>query len=48
MTSTKSVNADVEKTILDLSVTIKEKRFLKADAAQNGLTVSGIIQNYKK
>lgn len=48
MTSRESVNVEVEKTTLTLSVTIEAKKFLKLYAAQNGLAVSGVIQNYIK
>ena len=35
-----------EKTTLNLSVTVEDKRFLKVYAAQNGTTISGILQDY--
>lgn len=35
-----------EKTTLNLSLTVEEKRFLKVYAAQNGTTVSSLIQDY--
>ena len=42
----KTTAAEAEKTTLNISLTVEEKKFLKVYAAQNGLTVSGIIQNY--
>jgi hypothetical protein len=35
-----------EKTTLNLSVTVEDKRFLKVYAAQNGTTISGMLQDY--
>lgn len=46
MTDIKTTAAEAEKTTLNISLTVEEKKFLKVYAAQNGLTVSGIIQNY--
>ena len=46
MTDIKTTAAEAEKTTLNISLTVEEKKFLKVYAAQNGLTVSGIIQEY--
>lgn len=46
MTDIKTTAAEAKKTTLNISLTVEEKKFLKVYAAQNGLTVSGIIQNY--
>ncbi len=46
MTDIKNTAAEAEKTTLNISLTVEEKKFLKVYAAQNGLTVSGIIQDY--
>ncbi len=35
-----------EKTTLNLSVTVEDKRFLKVYAAQKGTTISSILQDY--
>ena len=35
-----------EKTTLNLSVTVEDKRFLKVYAAQNDTTISGMLQDY--
>ena len=35
-----------EKTTPNLSVTVEDKRFLKVYAAQNGTTISGMLQDY--
>ncbi|MDD7592986.1 MAG: hypothetical protein PUJ57_01930 [Peptoniphilaceae bacterium] len=46
MTSERDTVSTDEKTTLNISLTVDEKRFLKVYAAKNGLTVSGIIQKY--
>lgn len=46
MTDNKTTVVEAEKTTLNISLTVEEKKFLKVYAAQNGLTVSGIIQDY--
>lgn len=46
MTDIKTTTVEAEKTTLNISLTVEEKKFLKVYAAQNGLTVSGIIQDY--
>ncbi len=46
MTDIKTTTVEAEKTTLNISLTVEEKKFLKVYAAQNGLTVSGIIQEY--
>lgn len=35
-----------EKTTLNLSVTVEDKKFLKVYAAQNGTTISSMLQDY--
>ncbi len=35
-----------EKTTLNISLTIEDKRFLKVYAAQNGITISSMIHDY--
>ena len=44
--SEKTAGNDSEKTTLNLSVTVEDKRFLKVYAAQNGTTISGMLQDY--
>lgn len=44
--SEKTTGNGSEKTTLNLSVTVEDKRFLKVYAAQNGTTISGMLQNY--
>ena len=44
--SEKKAGNGSEKTTLNLSVTVEDKRFLKVYAAQNGTTISGMLQNY--
>jgi hypothetical protein len=44
--SEKTVGNGSEKTTLNLSVTVEDKRFLKVYAAQNGTTISGMLQDY--
>ena len=44
--SEKTAGNGSEKTTLNLSVTVEDKRFLKVYAAQNGTTISGMLQNY--
>ena len=44
--SEKTAENGSEKTTLNLSVTVEDKRFLKVYAAQNGTTISGMLQNY--
>ena len=46
MSGTKPVVNCSEKTTLNISLTVEDKKFLKVYAAQNGLTISGIIQEY--
>ena len=46
MTDNKTTVVEAEKTTLNISLTVEEKKYLKVYAAQNGLTVSGIIQDY--
>jgi len=35
-----------EKTTLHLSITVEDKKFLKVYAAQNGTTISSMLQDY--
>ncbi|MCR5844345.1 MAG: hypothetical protein K6G66_10355 [Oscillospiraceae bacterium] len=35
-----------EKTTLNLSITVEDKKFLKVYAAQNGTTISSMLQDY--
>ena len=42
--SEKTTGNGSEKTTLNLSVTVEDKRFLKVYAAQNGTTISGMLQ----
>ena len=44
--SEKTAGNGSEKTTLNLSVTVEDKRFLKVYAAQNGTTISGMLQGY--
>jgi hypothetical protein len=44
--SEKTTGNGSEKTTLNLSVTVEDKRFLKVYAAQNGTTISGMLQDY--
>ena len=44
--SEKTTGNGSEKTTLNLSVTVEDKRFLKVYAAQNGTTISGMLQGY--
>ena len=44
--SKKTAGKGSEKTTLNLSVTVEDKRFLKVYAAQNGTTISGMLQDY--
>ncbi len=44
--SEKTAGNGFEKTTLNLSVTVEDKRFLKVYAAQNGTTISGMLQDY--
>ena len=44
--SEKTTGNGSEKTTLNLSVTVEDKRFLKVYAAQNGTTISSMLQNY--
>ena len=46
--SEKTAGNGSEKTTLNLSVTVEDKRFLKVYvyAAQNGTTISGMLQDY--
>lgn len=44
--SEKTAGNSSEKTTLNLSVTVEDKRFLKVYAAQNGTTISGMLQDY--
>ena len=44
--SEKTAGNGSEKTTLNLSVTVEDKRFLKVYAAQNDTTISGMLQNY--
>ena len=44
--SEKTTGNGSEKTTLNLSVTVEDKRFLKVYAAQNGTTISGMHQDY--
>ena len=44
--SEKTTGNGSEKTTLNLSMTVEDKRFLKVYAAQNGTTISGMLQDY--
>ena len=44
--SEKTTGNGSEKTTLNLSVTVEDKRFLKVYAAQNGTTISDMLQDY--
>lgn len=44
--SEKTAGNGSEKTTLNLSVTVEDKRFLKVYAAQNGTAISGMLQDY--
>jgi hypothetical protein len=44
--SKKTAGNGSEKTSFNLSVTVVDKRFLKVYAAQNGTTISGMLQDY--
>ena len=44
--SEKTAGNGSEKTTLNLSVTVEDKRFLKVYAAQNDTTISGMLQDY--
>ena len=44
--SEKTTGNGSEKTTLNLSVTVEDKRFLKVYAAQNDTTISGMLQDY--
>ena len=44
--SEKTTGNGSAKTTLNLSVTVEDKRFLKVYAAQNGTTISGMLQDY--
>jgi hypothetical protein len=44
--SEKTAGNGSEKTTLNLSVTVEDKRFLKVYAAQNGTTISGLLKDY--
>ena len=46
MTAEKVVGNSSEKTTLNLSLTVEDKKFLKVYAAQNGTTISKMIQDY--
>ena len=46
MTAEKVVGNSSEKTTLNLSLTVEDKKFLKVYAAQNGTTISKMIQEY--
>lgn len=42
----KTAENGAAKTTLNLSLTVEDKKFLKVYAAQNGTTVSGMIQDF--
>lgn len=42
----KTAGSGAEKTTLNLSLTVEDKKFLKVYAARNGTTVSGVIQDF--
>ena len=42
----KTTGNGAEKTTLNLSLTVEDKKFLKVYAAQNGTTISSMIQDY--
>lgn len=46
MMNEKVAGNGTEKTTLNLSITVEDKRFLKVYAAQNGTTISSMLQNY--
>ena len=46
MMNEKVAGNGTEKTTLNLSITVEDKRFLKVYAAQNGTTISGMLQDY--
>ena len=46
MTAEKTAGNGSEKTTLNLSVTVEDKKFLKVYAAQNGTTISEMIHGY--
>ncbi|GEM_PF-1391063 len=46
MMNEKVAGNGTEKTTLNLSITVEDKRFLKVYAAQNGTTISSMLQDY--
>ena len=46
MTNDKAISNGAEKTTLNISLTTEDKKFLKVYAAQNGTTISSMIQGF--
>ncbi len=46
MTNEKAISNGTEKTTLNISLTVEDKKFLKVYAAQNGTTISSMIQGF--
>jgi hypothetical protein len=46
MMNEKVAGNGTEKTTLNLSITVEDKKFLKVYAAQNGTTISSMLQDY--
>jgi hypothetical protein len=46
MMNEKVAGNGTEKTTLNLSITVEDKVFLKVYAAQNGTTISSMLQDY--
>lgn len=46
MTNDKAISNGAEKTTLNISLTAEDKKFLKVYAAQNGTTISSMIQGF--
>jgi hypothetical protein len=46
MMNEKVAGNGTEKTTLNLSITVEDKKFLKVYAAQNGATISSMLQDY--
>ena len=46
MTNDKAISNGAEKTTLNISLTAEDKKILKVYAAQNGTTISSMIQGF--